>query len=367
MPFSYEKDRGRMQPSSDVKIPDNHPLSSNKALESFGNELLAWYDEHKRELPWRTSPSLYKTVVSEFMLQQTRVSTVLPYFDRWLEKFPDFKILAASSEEKVVKAWEGLGYYSRARNLWKLAKEIQAFDAPPEDPGTWQTFPGVGPYVAAAVTSISFGSATAVADGNVVRILTRIFAHDERFRDGATAQRKLRPLAQALLSPNRPGDYNQAVMELGATVCHRRSPLCLTCPVLQFCQAGQRGDAETYPNIDKKKIEHLSIDRLWIVRNEALLLRKIPNDSKRLAGLYELPRPEDLPESLKPQKTVHITTKRRAIANQSIEERILRAELKGSRELSNATNLKFIPFEKLNELTLSGPHRKWVKGWVNLS
>lgn len=361
MPISYEKDRGRTQPSSDVKIPNNHPLSSAEALESFGNGLLAWYDEHKRELPWRTAPSLYKTVVSEFMLQQTRVSTVLPYFDRWLEKFPDFASLAAASEEKVVKAWEGLGYYSRARNLWKLAKEIQAFDAPPEDPETWQTFPGVGPYVAAAVTSISFGSATAVADGNVVRILTRIFAQGEQFRDGATAQRKLRPLAQALLNPNRPGDYNQAVMELGATVCNRRSPLCLTCPVLKFCQAGQRGDAEAYPNIDKKKIERLSIDRLWIVLNGALLLHKIPDDSKRLAGLYELPRPEDLPESLKPQKTVHITTKRRAIANQSIEERILRTELKGSRELSNATNLKFIPFEKLNELTLSGPHRKWVK------
>ena len=361
MPFSYEKDRGRMQPSSDVKIPDNHPLSSTKALESFGNELFAWYDAYKRELPWRTSPSLYKTVVSEFMLQQTRVSTVLPYFDRWLAKFPDFKTLATSSEEKVVKAWEGLGYYSRARNLWKLAKEIQAFDAPPEDPETWQTFPGVGPYVAAAVTSISFGSATAVADGNVVRILTRIFAHDEQFRDGATAQRKLRPLAQALLSHNRPGDYNQAVMELGATVCHRRSPLCLTCPVLQFCQAGQCGDAEAYPIIDKKKVERLSIDRLWIVQGKTLLLHKIPNDSKRLAGLYELPRPEDLPDGLMPQKTVHLTTKRRAIANQSIEERILRAEFIVSQKLSDATNLEFISFEKLNEVTLSGPHRKWIK------
>ena len=360
MPFSYEKDRGRMQPSSDVKIPDNHPLSSTKALESFGNELLAWYDEHKRKLPWRTSPSLYKTVVSEFMLQQTRVSTVLPYFDRWLEQFPDFAALATSSEDKVVKAWEGLGYYSRARNLRKLAKEIQAFDAPPEDPGTWQTFPGVGPYVAAAVTSISFGSATAVADGNVVRLLTRIFAHDEQFRDGATAQRKLRPLAQVLLSHNRPGDYNQAVMELGATVCHRRSPVCLTCPVLQFCQAGQRGDAETYPDIDKKKVERLSIDRLWIVQGKTLLLHKIPNDSKRLAGLYELPRPEDLPKHFKPLKTTHIATKRRAIANQSIEERILQAELKGNRDLSD-TDLKLIPFEKLNEITLSGPHRKCVK------
>ena len=361
MPFSYEKDRERTQPSSDVKIPENHPLSSAEALESFGNELLTWYDEHKRELPWRTSPSLYKTVVSEFMLQQTRISTVLPYFDRWMEKFPDFASLASASEEKVVKAWEGLGYYSRARNLRKLAKEIQAFDAPPEDPETWQTFPGVGPYVAAAVTSINFGTPAAVADGNVVRILTRIFAHDEQFRDGATAQRKLRPLAQALLNENNPGDHNQAVMELGATVCHRRSPLCLTCPVLKFCQAGQRGDAEAYPIIDKKKIERLSIDRLWIVRDNALLLNRIPDDSKRLAGLYELPCPEDLPENIRPKKTLHLATKRRAIANQSIEERILRAELEGNRELSEDTNLEFIPFEKLNEVTLSGPHRKWVK------
>ncbi|MBU63384.1 MAG: Fe-S cluster assembly protein HesB [Opitutae bacterium] len=350
-----------MQPSSNVKIPEEHPLSSTKALESFGNELLAWYDEHKRKLPWRTSPSLYKTVVSEFMLQQTRISTVLPYFDRWLEKFPDFASLASAPEEKVVKAWEGLGYYSRARNLRKLAKEIQAFDAPPEDPETWQTFPGVGPYVSAAVTSISFGSASAVADGNVVRILTRIFSIDEQFKDGGTAQRKLRPLAQALLFSNRPGDYNQAVMELGATVCNRRSPLCMTCPVLQFCRAGQSGDAEAFPKIDQKKVQRLRIDRLWMVQDGALLLHKTPDDSKRLAGLYELPRPEDLPDSFRPKKTVHITTKRRAIANQSIEERILRAELKSYRKLSDAIDLEFIPFEKLNEVTLSGPHRKWVE------
>ena len=361
MPFSYEKDRERMQPSREVKFPENHPLSSAEALESFGGKLLAWYDASKRELPWRTSPSLYKTVVSEFMLQQTRVSTVLPYFERWLKNFPDFASLAKTSEEKVVKSWEGLGYYSRARNLLKLAKKIDGFDKIPEDPATWETFPGVGPYVAAAVTSISFGSATAVADGNVVRLLTRIFANDEQFRDGATAQRKLRPLAQALLNPNRPGDYNQAVMELGATVCHRRSPLCLTCPVLTFCLAGQQGDAESFPNINKRKVERLSIDRLWIVRNGALLLHKIPDDSKRLAGLYELPRPEDLPANIRPKNTLHLATKRRAIANQSIEERILRAEVKGSRELSDTANLEFIPFEKLNEVTLSGPHRKWVK------
>ena len=361
MPISYEKDRERTQPSSDVKIPENHPLSSAEALESFGNELLAWYDEHKRKLPWRSEPSLYKTVVSEFMLQQTRVSTVLPYFERWLEKFPDFSSLANAPEEKILKAWEGLGYYSRARNLWKLAKEINGLEKIPEEPDKWQSFPGVGPYVAAAVTSISFGFVTAVADGNAVRILTRIFTHDEQFRDGATAQRKLLPLAQALLSPNRPGDYNQAVMELGATVCHRRSPLCLTCPILQFCQAGQRGDAEAYPKIERKKVERLRIDRLWVVQGNALLLHKHPEKSKRLAGLYELPRPEDLPKTLTPKKTVHLTTKRRAIGNQSIEERILGAEIKGSREISDTGNIEFIPFGKLNEIALSGPHRKWVK------
>ena len=348
-----------------MKLPNDHPLVSPKGLSSFRSALLAWYDENRRDLPWRRSPTLYKTVVSEFMLQQTRVTTVLPYFEHWLKTFPDFPALAKAPEEAVLKAWEGLGYYSRVRNLRKLAQEITALDETPTDSTAWEQFPGVGPYIAAAVTSISFETKAAVADGNVVRVLTRLLAHGEEFRDGATAQRKLRPLAQDLLNPDRPGDYNQALMELGATVCHRKSPLCLTCPVLKFCSAGQRGNAESFPRLAKKKVERVTIERLWIIRDDSLLLRETPDDSKRLAGLLELPSPEDLPEDLRPSQTTPLATKRRAIANQSIEERILRADLPANAEIPQNNGLRFVPFDELDEITLSGPHRSWVEEFLS--
>lgn len=353
----------RVNTAGVLPLPPGHPLADSSGLRDFRAALLAWYDESKRDLPWRGSPSLYKTVVSEFMLQQTRVSTVLPYFERWLKSFPDFATLAAAPEEAVLKAWEGLGYYSRARNLRRLAAELVALPEVPEEPAAWERFPGVGPYVAAAVTSITFGAPAAVADGNVVRVLTRLLTHDEEFRDGATAQRKLRPLAQTLLSPERPGDYNQAVMELGATVCHRRSPLCAVCPVLSFCRAGSRGDAEAFPVLAKRKTERVTTRRLWITRGGALLLHETPADSKRLSGLLELPRPEDLPEDLRPRldRTSHLVTKRRAIANQNIEEPIHRANLPPNAELPPDCTLRFVPFDELPEVTLSGPHRKWVE------
>jgi len=323
--------------------------------------LLAWYDKHGRDLPWRQQTSLYKTVVSEFMLQQTRVATVLPYFESWLEQFPDFAALAASPEETAVKAWEGLGYYSRARNLRRLAQQIVNLDEIPSDSKSWESYPGVGPYVAAAVTSINFGTKVAVVDGNVVRVLARMLSIEKEFRDNATAQRKLRPIAQKLLRSDRPGDYNQAVMELGATICHRRSPICSVCPVLSFCQAGQRGDSENYPRIARKKIERVNLDRLWITRENSLLLRQIPPDSKRLAGLMELPRPEDFPILLQPKKNTLLATKKRSISNQAVEERIYHANLPKKWASEDSAALRFVPIEDLEEVTLSAPHRRWVQ------
>ena len=205
------------------------------------------------------------------MLQQTRVSTVLPYFENWLKKFPDFQTLASATEDEVLKAWEGLGYYSRARNLHKLAKIAATWEAHPETPKEWMKLPGVGPYIAAAITSIALGKAEAVCDGNLVRVLTRIFAIDGEFKDGATAQKKLQPVAQSLIDQERPGDYNQAMMELGATFCHRQSPLCLTCPVLEFCNSGRAGDAENFPKLQKKKNKKKSIHRYWLESDLSLI------------------------------------------------------------------------------------------------
>ena len=243
-------------------IPNPHLLKSPEQVTRFQDSLLSWYIEYHRNLPWRNHPSLYKTVISEFMLQQTRVSTVLPYFDNWLNKFPDFRALAGATEEEVLKAWEGLGYYSRARNLHRLAKIASDWEAPPKTVKKWKELPGVGPYIAAAVTSIALGKAEAVCDGNLVRVLTRIFSIEEEYKDGASAQKKLQPVAQSLIDTTRPGDYNQAMMELGATVCHRQSPLCLTCPVIKFCESGRAGNAEKFPKLQKKKNRKKSIRKL---------------------------------------------------------------------------------------------------------
>ncbi|HTJ79922.1 MAG TPA: A/G-specific adenine glycosylase, partial [Rariglobus sp.] len=216
---------------------------------AFQHALLAWYRTHQRTLPWRTAPSLYKTVVSELMLQQTQVKTVLPYFARWLEAFPDFASLAAASEDRVLKLWEGLGYYSRARNLHKVAQAVAAWPAPRRTTADWLELPGIGPYTAAAITSISFGTPAAVVDGNVVRILARLTADDTAYRDSASAAKVYTPLADALLNHAHPGDHNQAMMELGATICFRQNPLCTVCPVREFCAAARRGDPESYPKL----------------------------------------------------------------------------------------------------------------------
>src|SRR5208283_1839072 len=202
---------------------------------AFQGALLAWYRARRRPLPWREAPSPYRTVVSEFMLQQTQVATVLPYFGRWMEALPDFGALAAAPEAGVLKLWEGLGYYSRARNLHRLARSVARAGRLPRTAAGWEELPGVGPYTAAAVASIAFGEPVACVDGNVVRILARICRDGTRFRDSASASRALAPLAQELVNPADPGDHNQAMMELGATVCLKRRPSCPVCPARGFC------------------------------------------------------------------------------------------------------------------------------------
>ncbi|HYP15695.1 MAG TPA: A/G-specific adenine glycosylase, partial [Opitutus sp.] len=206
------------------------PSSSATALIAsrfeFQAGLLGWYRAAARPLPWRSDPSPYKTVVSEFMLQQTQVKTVLPYFARWLEALPDFRTLAAAPEARVLKLWEGLGYYSRARNLHKLAQAVAARPQLPRTAAEWRELPGVGPYTAAAITSISFAAPAACVDGNVVRILARLTADGTPFRDSASAAKAFTPLAESLLTQSSPGDHNQAMMELGATVCFRQKPRC---------------------------------------------------------------------------------------------------------------------------------------------
>lgn len=329
------------------------------AKSEFQRALLVWYRAHARDLPWRRSPSLYKTVVSEFMLQQTQVKTVLPYFARWLENLPDFAALAAADEARVLKLWEGLGYYSRARNLHRLAKTIAALPEPPRTPGEWRELPGVGPYTAAAITSISFHAPAACVDGNVVRILARLTADATAFRDSASAAKAFTPLAEALLSPANPGDHNQAMMELGATVCFRQNPLCLTCPVRGFCAAAKRGEPEAFPRLAPKQIEQRTVTRIWCERDEMLLLHRAAATAKRFANLHELPLPEHagLDESRAARGEL-LAKKRRGITRFQITESIHAVPPPGPRQLS--PELVWIPFAQLDTIALSGPHRRWV-------
>ena len=323
----------------------------------FREALLAWSRRSRRRLPWREAPSPYSTVVSEFMLQQTQVTTVLPYFARWLKTFPDFAALAAASEASVLRNWEGLGYYSRARNLHRLAKAVVARGMPATADG-WRELPGVGPYTAAAIASIAFGEPRACVDGNVVRILSRLTRDATPRRDSASASKALAPLAQELVNPAAPGDHNQAMMELGATVCLRRNPSCLTCPVQRLCAAAAAGDPEAYPVLEAKRTEHRSVVRVWCERSGAVLLHRNPAGARRLADLHELPTAEQA--GLDPAAAALgrlVSRKTRSITRFRIVESIHAAELPGG---PIPAGLVWVKLAELDAVSLSGPHRRWT-------
>uniref|UniRef100_UPI00404A00D2 A/G-specific adenine glycosylase n=1 Tax=Cephaloticoccus sp. TaxID=1985742 RepID=UPI00404A00D2 len=324
----------------------------------FQVALLKWYRLHARKLPWRESPSLYRTVVSEFMLQQTQVKTMLPYFARWHEQLPDFKALAAASEAKVLKLWEGLGYYSRARNLHKLAQAVAAMPQMPITPEAWRELPGIGPYTAAAITSISFGTPAAVVDGNVVRILARLTADETPYRDSSAAAKVYAPLADQLLNHDHPGDHNQAMMELGATVCLKHNPLCTICPVREHCAGYRNGNPASYPRLAPKKMEQVTVIRAWCLHRGRLLLHRTPATARRLANQHELPTAAQLgldPETM--QKGKLLAKKRRGITRYQITELIYSAN--APHRLPNP-DLLWVPLTELETISLSGPHRRWV-------
>lgn len=330
------------------------------AKSEFVRRLRAWFLANRRPLPWRTEPSLYRTVVSEFMLQQTQVKTVLPYFAAWMERFPDFVALAAAIEADVLKAWEGLGYYSRARNLHRLAKEIVAMPAQPVDAAGWRELPGVGPYTAAAISSIACASPAACVDGNIVRVLARLTGTRTAFADNGAAVKHFTPLAVALLNHRHPGDHNEALMELGATVCTKAAPACGRCPVAGFCDGLRAGDPASLPRIARKATVRREVTRAWCADRDRLLLHRVHGASRRLAGLHELPEFSTLglgADSGKP-----LLTRSRSITHHRITETIRAVRLPSSarKRIASESTLVWVPLAKLDSVTLSGPHRRWI-------
>jgi A/G-specific adenine glycosylase len=229
-------------------------MLQRRELAAFRKQLLGWFRQYQRDLPWRRTEDPYRIWLSEIMLQQTRVAAVIPYYERFVERFPDVHALAAAPQEEVLRLWSGLGYYSRARNLQHAAQQIVAKHGGvfPRDEAEVLELPGVGRYTAAAILSIAYGAQHAVLDGNVARVLARISAVRGDLRDAKRWQ-ALQKQADTLLDPQSPGDWNQAMMELGATLCTPRAPRCLLCPVAQFCRARKIGLAESLPASRKKR------------------------------------------------------------------------------------------------------------------
>ena len=259
--------------------------------------LLAWYRQSHRDLPWRRTADPYRIWLSEIMLQQTRVQAVIPYYERFLERFPTVEALAAARESAVLAAWSGLGYYSRARNLRRAAQTIAAAGAFPQEYDAIRALPGIGDYTAAAIASIAFGLTHAVVDGNVLRVVARVESDPADIGSARTRQR-FRTIAEGWLDASDPGGFNQALMELGATVCLPKNPLCLLCPISSECRAFAEGTVAELP-VKLRRVAPVQLESLLLIvrRRGRILLRQREPDARRMAGFWELPSAEDLPRA----------------------------------------------------------------------
>jgi len=265
--------------------------------------LMDWFQTARRDLPWRRTRDPWRILLSEVMLQQTRVSVVIPYYERFLERYPAPQDLAVAPEADYLSMWSGLGYYARARNLQRAARAIAERGAFPEAYEEIATLPGVGDYTAAAVASIAFGAPHAVLDGNVVRVLSRFTAESRDVR-AQSVRVRLKEEAQRLLDPAKPGDFNQAMMELGATVCLPKNPQCLLCPWRDHCQARALGRERELPVKGRKREPVKLLLTLVVVERESrgkryILLKQRGAHESRLQGFWELPEERDLPHSVR--------------------------------------------------------------------
>ena len=275
-----------------LRAPASAPGQPSKLL---GSKLLSWYDSHARDLPWRKGRDPYRVWVSEIMLQQTRVAAVIEHYHKFLRRFPTVQKLAAARESSVLAAWSGLGYYRRARMLHGAAKVVTR-ERGGKFPGSareWRTLPGIGRYTAAAIASIAFAEPVAVVDGNVERVL-------QRFAGKPISGEQVWILAETVLDRNRPGDFNQAMMELGATVCTPRAPSCLMCPLLERCAT--RGELPGMGKLSRqtKRDVHYALSR----RNGSVFLTQRPADARLMAGMWELPEIPGPREHAQPFLTV---------------------------------------------------------------
>ena len=280
-------------------VRQHKPNPTPQTIRKIRYKLLAWYSIHRRKLPWRTkdsqTPSPYQVLVSEVMLQQTQVATVIDYFDRFLKHFPTIEALALAPEQQVLLLWQGLGYYRRARNLHAAAKKIvqEHHGQIPANHSAISSLPGVGRYTAGAIASIAFGIRAPILDGNVARVLSRWFAIEEPI-DKPTVRSHLWSLAETLVPEVSPGDFNQAMMELGSLVCTPRNPRCTTCPIADLCSTQSQGLANVLPRrLLKRQPQEVMHHVLAVKRGRKFVVEQRP--LKGLwAGLWQMPTVEML-------------------------------------------------------------------------
>lgn len=267
---------------------------ANINKQDFQNDLIGWFEEEQRTLPWRQDQDPYKVWVSEIMLQQTRVDTVIPYFNRFVEQFPTIQALAEADEEKVLKAWEGLGYYSRVRNLQAAVREVhESYDGRvPDNIKEISSLKGVGPYTAGAILSIAYGIPEPAVDGNVMRVFSRILSIWEDIAKVST-RKIFEEAVRELISHENPSYFNQALMELGALICTPTSPSCLLCPVREHCHAFHEGTQRELPIKTKsKKQRKVQLAAVVLSDEEGrTVIHKRP-ESGLLANLWEFPNIE---------------------------------------------------------------------------
>jgi len=263
-------------------------MSEKKENLEFQEKLFHWYQQHQRKLPWRETQDPYKIWISEIMLQQTTVQTVIPYYKKWLKLFPDIQTLSCAPLQKVLKAWEGLGYYQRAKNLHHASKIImEKYQGTfPDTYPSLKSLPGFGPYTTAAVLSFAFNKSYPVIDGNIRRILMRL--KDLRRTADSSVDKFLKPLLNTLFPTQQPSQFNQAFMELGALICRPRNPSCLLCPIQKFCRAFESGTQEIIPKPKKLNLNKIETVLGIIYENNRYLIQKRPSQGL-MADLWEFP------------------------------------------------------------------------------
>ncbi len=348
------RDDKRVRSGSSPAVRSNLPVAlfSGKDLAGFQRVLLGWYDLNRRDLPWRRTRDPYGIWLSEIMLQQTRVAAVLDHYRIFLERFPNVAALAVAPEDVVLAAWSGLGYYRRARMLHQCAREIveQNGGRFPENSEELRELPGIGRYTAAAIASIAFAEPVAVVDGNVERVLQRVAARN-------LTARQCWERAEVLLSKSRPGDFNQAMMELGATVCLPREPHCQVCPIRKWCCA--QGEVPSPKTRARRRTREIwcALER----HDGKLRLVKRPKKASLMAGMWELPQWTELPHAS--ASDWHWRTFRHSITVTDYRVHVLRDwMLKGKpRGSMPAARGKWVAIDEIPQLPITGLTRKVLK------